>query len=143
MIKLTTNIVKSTDLWSKINLCTKSLILWKINDKKFSVWNRISTIQVEWTLNSVQHIKKSRVDLTRSVVGWLCRICMSILSTHLRVESSRDFLLCRETSELKLRHLLIFLDVLKAWITISFLWRVPLFLCTGCSSWLNFVYNSF
>jgi hypothetical protein len=25
MVKLTTKIVKSTDLWSKINLCTKSL----------------------------------------------------------------------------------------------------------------------
>jgi hypothetical protein len=30
MVKLTTKIVKSTDLWSKINLCTKSLILRKI-----------------------------------------------------------------------------------------------------------------
>jgi hypothetical protein len=26
MVKLTTKIVKSTDLWSKINICTKSLI---------------------------------------------------------------------------------------------------------------------
>jgi hypothetical protein len=33
MVELTTKIVKSTDLWSKINLCTKSLILRKINDK--------------------------------------------------------------------------------------------------------------
>jgi hypothetical protein len=32
MVKLTTKIVKSTDLWSKINLCTKSLILRKNND---------------------------------------------------------------------------------------------------------------
>jgi hypothetical protein len=29
MVKLTTKIVTSTDLWSKINLCTKSLILEK------------------------------------------------------------------------------------------------------------------
>jgi hypothetical protein len=36
MVKLTTKIVKSTDLWSKINLCKKSLILRKINDNSNS-----------------------------------------------------------------------------------------------------------
>jgi hypothetical protein len=33
MVKLTTKIVKSTDLWSKINLCTRSLILRKKNSQ--------------------------------------------------------------------------------------------------------------
>jgi hypothetical protein len=37
ILKLTTKIVKSTDLWSKINLCTKPFILRKINDKQISV----------------------------------------------------------------------------------------------------------
>jgi hypothetical protein len=42
MVKLTTKIVKSTDLWSKINLCTKSLILRKINDKSFQCENALT-----------------------------------------------------------------------------------------------------
>jgi hypothetical protein len=37
MIKLTTKIVKSIDLWSKINPCTKSLLLRKINTVKKGV----------------------------------------------------------------------------------------------------------
>jgi hypothetical protein len=35
------------------------------------------------------HSKKSRVDSTRSVVGFVCRRCVSIRSTRKRVESTR------------------------------------------------------
>jgi hypothetical protein len=45
---------------------------------------------------AVMHSKKSRVDSTRSAVGFVCHRCVSIRSTRKRVESTRDFLLCGE-----------------------------------------------
>jgi hypothetical protein len=84
MVKLTTKIVKSTDLWSKINLCTKSLIYGKSTINYFqcieeaSEWNllffkyrvqtnRVQTNRAQMTTDQTTRDQTNRDQITRDL----------------------------------------------------------------------------
>jgi hypothetical protein len=81
------------------------LIFWKtwVFFLKFIAQRKTQTIKKSLLTYSedecsIMHSKKSRVDSTRSVVGFVCRRCVSIRSTRKRVESTRMrvFTVCYE-----------------------------------------------